>query len=141
MDHVVYLDTQAKELETLLSGQKTMIIRGATGRKLPHGRVNAGDVLYFINNNAEGTVRARAVVSSAFHSEKLSEDESHALVRQNQSKLSLTPKQEARWAGKRYLVLIEVAEVKPVTPFAIDKSNFGNMDDWLPVENIEWVKR
>jgi hypothetical protein len=141
MDHVVYLDTQAKELENLLSGQKKMIIRGATGRKLPHGRVNAGDALYFINNNAEGVIRARAVVSSAIHSEKLSEDESRTLVRQNQSKLCLTPKQEARWAGKRYLVLIEVAEVKPVTPFVIDKSNFGNMDDWLPVENIEWVKR
>jgi len=141
MDHVVYLDTQAKELETLLSGQKTMIIRGATGRKLPHGRVQAGDVLYFINNNAEGTIRARAVVSGSFHSEKLNEDESRALVRQNQSKLCLTPKQEARWAGKRYLVLIEVAEVKLVTPFAIDKSNFGNMDDWLPVEEIESVKR
>jgi len=141
MDHVVYLDTQAKELENLLSGQKTMIIRGATGRKLPHGRVQAGDVLYFINNNAEGLIRARAVVSTAFHSGKLSEDESRALVMQNQSKLCLTPKQEARWSGKRYLVLLEVAEVKPVIPFVIDKSNFGNMDDWLPVENIEWVKR
>jgi len=37
--------------------------------------------------------------------------------------------------------LIEVAEVKPVTPFALDKSHFGNMDDWLPVEKIESVKR
>ena len=141
MHHVVYLDTQAKELENLLSGQKTMIIRGATGRKLPHGRVNAGDVLYFINNNAEGVVRARAVVSSAFHSDKLSEDESCALVRQNQSKLCLTPKQEARWAGKRYLVLIEVTGVESVSPFAINKSNYGNMDDWLPVEKIELVRK
>jgi hypothetical protein len=141
MDHVVYLDTQAKELENLLSGKKTMISRGATGRKLPHGRVQTGDVLYFINNNAEGLVHARAIVCSAFHSEKLSEDESRALVRQNQSNLCLTPKQEARWAGKRYLVLIEVADVMPVSSFTIDKNNFGNMDDWLPVEKIEWVKR
>lgn len=76
MDHVVYLDAQAKELEHLLSVQKTMIIRGATGRKLPHGQVQAGDMLYFINNNAEGKVHARADVSTAFHSDKLSEDES-----------------------------------------------------------------
>jgi len=141
MDHVVYLDAQAKELEHLLSGQKMMIIRGATGRKLPHGRVQAGDILYFINNNAEGIVHARAVVSTAFHSDKLREDESCALVRENQSKLCLTPKQEIHWAGKRYLVLIEVADVQLVTPFAIDKSNFGNMDDWLPVGDIELVKK
>jgi hypothetical protein len=141
MDHVVYLDAQARELENLLSGPKTMIIRGATGRKLPHGRVQAGDVLYFINNNAEGTVRAKAVVSSAIHSEKLGEDESRALVLLHQPKLCLTEKQLARWAGKRYLVLIEVAGVESVSLFAIDKSSYGNMDDWLPVENIEAVRK
>ena len=139
MDHVVYLDAQAKELENLLSGSKTMIIRGATGRKLPHGRVDAGDMLYFINNNAEGKVRARAKVKSAFHSNKMTEDESHALVKKNQPKLSLTEKQIKRWAGKRYIVLIEVADVKKIPPFAIDKSKYGNMDDWLLVKQIESV--
>ncbi len=141
MDHVVYLDAQARELENLLSGPKTMLIRGATGRKLPHGRVQAGDVLYFINNNAEGTVRAKALVSAAIHSEKMSEADSRALVQQYQPKLRLTEKQLARWAGKRYLVLIEVAGVESVSPFAIDKSNYGNMDDWLPVEKIELVRK
>ncbi len=139
MDHVVYLDAQAKELDNLLSGNKTMIIRGATGRKLPHGRVDAGDVLYFINNNGEGKVRAKAKVKSAFHSEKMTEDESHALVKKNQPKLSLTDKQIKRWAGKRYIVLIEVTDVQEIPPFAIDKSKYSNMDDWLPVEKIESV--
>jgi hypothetical protein len=141
MDHVVYLDAQAKELENLLSKKKSMIIRGATGRKLPHGRVDAGDVLYFINNDAEGQVRAKAKVKSAFHSEKMTEEESRALVAKNQVKLQLTEKQVKRWAGKRYIVLIEVTDVKEVPPFAIDKSNYGNMDDWLPVEKIETVKK
>jgi hypothetical protein len=139
MDHVVYLDLQAKELENLLSGSKTMIIRGATGRKLPHGRVDKGDILYFINNNAEGMVRAKAKVKSAFHSGKMTEDESSALVEQNQPQLRLTEKQVTRWAGKRYIVLIEVADVKEIPPFAIDKSNYGNMDDWLPVGKIDSV--
>lgn len=141
MDHIVYLEAQAKELETLLSGHKTMIIRGATGRKLPHGRVAAGDMLYFINNNAEGMVRAKARVKSAFHSEKMTEDASRALVEKNQSKLRLTEKQMKRWAGKRYLVLIEVDDVKEIPPFAIHKSNYANMDDWLPVENIESAQK
>jgi len=50
MDHVVYLDTKANELVSLLDGKKTMIIRGATGRKLPYGRVNQSDTLYFIES-------------------------------------------------------------------------------------------
>jgi len=137
MDHVVYLDAQAKELENLLSGSKTMILRGATGRKLPHGCVDKGDMLYFINNNAEGMVRAKAKVKSAFHSEKMNEDESRALVMKNQPQLRLTEKQMKRWAGKRYIVLIEVTDIKEIPPFANDKNNYGNMDNWLPVEKIE----
>ena len=140
MDHVVYLDAAAKELDLLLSRQKTMIIRGATGRKLPYGRVAQGDVLYFINNNAEGLVRAWARVTNVLNSEKLSADESAALVARHQQRLRLTGKQTAHWAGKRYLVLIEVVDVAALEPFPIDKSAFGNMDDWLAVGQIEKVR-
>jgi len=140
MDHVVYLDAKANELDALLSAQKTMIIRGATGRKLPYGRVNEGDTLYFINNNAEGIILAKAWVKSVFNSEKMTEAESIQLVNQQQAKLQLTKQQFERWAGKRYLVLIEVSGAKKVEPFQIDKSSYGNMDDWLPVEHIENVR-
>ena len=137
MDHVVYVNAKTKELEKLLQGKKTMIIRGAAGRKLPHGRVSKGDTLYFIRNNAEGVVRARAGVCGVFSSEKLTEDESRSLVNDNQDKLQLEPSELQRWAGKRFLVLVNVEDVREVTPFQIDKSNFGHMDDWLPVENID----
>jgi hypothetical protein len=140
MDHVVYLDAKSKELEKLLIGTKTMIIRGATGRKLPYGRVSEGDVLYFINNNAEGIVKAKAQVASVYNSEKMNTEESVALVKAHQDKLQLSDRQFKKWAGKRYLVLVEVSDCIEVDGFSIDKSNYGNMDDWLPVEKIESVK-
>jgi len=140
MDHVVYLDANAKELDLLLSAKKMMIIRGATGRKLPYGRVNQNDVLYFINNNADGYVRAKAKVKGVLNSEKLTEEESAQLVDRYQDKLQLTRKQYERWAGKRYLVLIEISDVENIEPFRFDRGNYGNMDDWLPVEQIEKVR-
>lgn len=140
MDHVVYLDAKAQEMEKILYGEKTMIIRGAAGRKLPYGRVEVGDELYFINNNAEGEVKAKAVVSSILNSDKMTPDQSRTLVLKNQNKLQLADQQFKRWAGKRYLVLIEIKTVKNIKPFAIDKSDYGNMDDWLPVEKIEKIK-
>lgn len=140
MDHIVYLDTQAKELDGLLAGKKTMIVRGAAGRKMPYGRVNPGDVLYFINNNAEGAIRAKGIVKSVVNSDKMSAQESTALVDRHQDKLQLTGKQFERWAGKRYIVLIEVEGVEEPSPFRIDRSDFGNMDDWLPVGNIAKVR-
>lgn len=141
MDHVVYLDARANEMEQLLHGKKSMIIRGATGRKLPYGRVNVGDKLYFINNNAEGLIKAKGIVSSVFNSEKMDKDESKSLLKQNQSKLQLTDKQSQRWGGKRYIVLIEVSKVEEIEPILFDKKKYRTMDDWLIVENIENVKK
>ena len=36
-EHLVYLDNEDKELEKLINGEKTMIIRGAAGKKSPLG--------------------------------------------------------------------------------------------------------
>lgn len=140
MDHVVYADAKANELAEILSGAKTMIIRGAAGRKMPHGRVNPGDVLYLIENDGSSLIRAKAQVTSVLNSEKLTRDESNSLVEEHQDKLHLTSKQIRRWAGKRYLVLIGIGAAKKVMPFRIDRSGYGNMDDWLPVGDIEKVK-
>ncbi len=139
MDHVVYLDAKAKEFEKLLDKSKTMIIRSATGRKIPYGIVSKNDVLYFINNNSEGLVKLKGVVLNVFNSDKMIQDESVNLVKSNQDKLCLTDKQFERWAGKRYIVLIEVKNIEKINPFKIDKRNYSNMDDWLPVTKIEDV--
>ncbi|MDX9872861.1 MAG: hypothetical protein RBT41_10655 [Clostridia bacterium] len=141
MDHVVYVDAKAKEMDKLLTGEKTMIIRGATGRKIPYGRVFAGENLFFINNNGEGSVKASGIVKNVFHSDKVTEEESIKLIEENQGKLKLTDKEFKRWAGKRYIVFVEVEGVKSITPIEIDKSQYGNMDDWLPVGDIKTVSR
>lgn len=117
-----------------------MFIKGAAGRKLPYGRVNIGDTLYFINNDGECKVKAKGYVTDVYNSDRLSEEESVSLVEKNQDKLKLSEKQFKRWAGKRYIVLIQVANIEAIDPFGIDKSNYGNMDDWLPVENIDSVR-
>jgi hypothetical protein len=137
MDHVVYLDAKAKELENLVKGNKSMIIRGAAGRKIPYGRVNEGDILYFINNNGEGEIKARGVVTSVISSDKLSVEESFETIIRHQDKLQLPDKQFEKLAGKRYLTLIGLDDIHEIEPFYIDRSNFANMDDWLPVGRIE----
>lgn len=140
MDHVVYTDFKSNEMEKLLEQEKTMIIRGAAGRKMPYGRVNKGDVLYLINNNGEGVVKAVCKVKSVLNSEKMSQKESKGLVDKHSDQLSLSTSQYKKWVGKRYLTLIAVENVEEIENFELDKSDYGNMDDWLPVENIKSVK-
>jgi len=139
MDNVVYLDHKAKELENMLRGLKTMIIRGAMGRKLPYGKVFAGDVLYFIENKGDGLVKAKAIVEKVYNSEQLSKEESIELISNYQSKLLLDKGMMNQFGGKRYLVLISIKDFVETEPFKIDKSDYGNMDDWLPVTDITRV--
>ncbi len=140
MDNVVYLDYKAKELENLINGKKTMIIKGAMGRKLPYGRVNISDILYFIENNGDGLVKGKAIVDNVFNSEKLTKEQSIEIVEKHQNKLLLNKSLEKRFSGKRYLVLITIRDFEEIEAFKIDRTEYGNMDDWLAVENIEKVK-
>ena len=140
MENVVYLDSKAKELDNLKNGNKTMIIRGAMGRKLPYGKVNTGDILYFIENKGDGLIKAKAVVSEVYNSDKMTKEESLELIEKHQDKLLLDKGLMKRFGGKRYLVLITVEDFKEIEPFKIDRSEYGNMDDWLPVGDINKVR-
>lgn len=140
MVHVVYCDNAGKAgertLDRILAGTKTMIVRGAAGRKIPHSRVFAGETLYFME---KGSLQfsAMATVTQVQNLVKLSDDEIDAAFEQNAAALSLTPKQRERW-HKKCLCLVSFADVKPIAPpLAFDKQ--GNMDDWLIVEKVEDV--
>ena len=140
MDHVVYLDYKAKELDNLKSGKKTMIIRGAMGRKLPYGKVQVAENLYFIENKGDGLVKAKAKVSEVFNSEQLTKEESIRLIERNNDKLLLDSGLMNRFGGKRYIVLISIKDFCEIESFKIDRSEYGNMDDWLPIGDIENVR-
>lgn len=142
MNHVVYLDSKADEMGKILTGQKTMIIRGAAGRKVPYGQVKREDIEYFINNNAEGMIKVKAEVASVINSEKMDKDASIKLIKKYKDNLQLSEKQFQRWAGKRYIVLIEVKNIEEITPFQFNRDEFKNrMDDWLLFERIEDIKK
>jgi len=139
MVHLVYCDNAGKKgekvLDKILNGTKTMVIRGAAGRKIPHSRVFENDSLYFMEKGS-GQISATATVSSVQNYVKLTEDEINKILEENQEKLNLTQKQKDRW-HKKCLCLVEFRDVKKITPLDFDHQ--GNMDDWLIIEKIEDV--
>ena len=137
-EHIAYCDKKAKELEKLIDGKKTVLIRGAAGRKLPYGRVFAGETIYFVENDGTTLIRAKGKVSSVVNSNKMTKEESSQLVEQYMDKLQLTNAQVKRWAGKRYICLIEIKDIVQLEPFTFKRTN--TMDDWLIIEDIEKVK-
>lgn len=135
MVHVVYCDDKEKVLDKILNGSKTMIIRGASGRKIPHSRVFNSEILYFIQKGT-GLISAKAIVKDVQNFIKLTDQEIKDIIDKNNSKLNLSEKQKERW-HKKCLCLIEFDNVEKIDPMKLDHQS--NMDDWLIVEKIEDV--
>ena len=135
MVHLVYCDDKSKELNKILDGSKTMIIRGAAGRKIPHSRVFKDEILYFMEKGSK-KISAKAIVIDVQNFVKLSEEEITNIIENNNSKLQLTDKQKERW-HKKCLCLVEFNNVESIEPLDFDHQ--GNMDDWLIIEKIENV--
>ena len=135
MEHLVYCDDKEKVLEKILNGSKTMIIRAAAGRKIPHSRVFIGEKLYFMKKGT-AKISATAIVRSVQNYVKLSEDEILEVLADNQGKLNLTKNQQERW-HKKCMCLIEFEKVSEIKP--LDFQHQGNMDDWIIVEKIDDV--
>ncbi|MCC0684183.1 hypothetical protein KGF42_04420 [Clostridioides sp. ZZV15-6383] len=139
MVHLVYCDNAGKKgekvLDKILAGTKTMVIRGAAGRKIPHSRVFEDELLYFMEKGT-AKISAKATVKKVENYIKLTEDEISKILNENQPKLNLSEKQKVRW-HKKCLCLVEFENVEEITPLDFDHQ--GNMDDWLIVEKIEDV--
>lgn len=140
MVHLVYCDNAGmageRVLDKINGGIKTMIVRGAAGRKIPHSRVFEGETLYFMEKGTS-KISAKAIVKSVQNHVKLTDDEIIKVFADNQDKLNLTEKQKTRWF-KKCLCLVEFQNVTAIEP-VLDFDHQGNMDDWLILEKIEDV--
>lgn len=135
MVHLVYCDDKSKELNKIIDGSKTMIIRGAAGRKIPHSRVFKDEILYFMEKGSK-KITAKAIVTNVLNYVKLTDEEITDIINSNNNKLQLTDKQKERW-HKKCLCLIEFTNVEAIKPLDFDHQ--GNMDDWLIIDKIEDV--
>ena len=135
MVHLVYCDDKEKVLEKIMSGKKTMVVRGAAGRKIPHSRVFEGEALYFMKKGT-AKITAMAMVENVQNYVKLSDDEILKTLEANQERLQLSDRQKERW-HKKCLCLVAFKDVKEIPPLDFDHQ--GNMDDWLIIEKINDV--
>lgn len=139
MVHLVYCDNTEKAGEKVLDkirdGRKTMVVRGAAGRKIPHSRVFEGETLYFMEKGT-AKISVMAQMKSVQNFVKLQEEEIDRILGANQPKLALSEKQKIRW-HKKCLCLVEFENTREIE--ALDFDHQGNMDDWLILEKIEDV--
>ncbi len=139
-DHLVYLNSKANELIKLINREKTMIIRGAAGKKSPlGGRAKVGDHVYFVETGGNFLVTHRGVIDQVTESHKMTPEESIAFIKTYEKELNLSKDQYNRWAGKKFLAVYAIADIVEIEPFFYKREN--NMDDWIITESIDSIKR
>lgn len=134
MDHIVYLGS-SREMQQLLSGEKTVMARASMGKKRPYGKVSQGDTLFFASG-FNSKVKAMAEVKSALSSQI--EAEMKSSIRQRYGKM-LAPGPLGELVNKRYAILVELEKARPIVPFSVSDDAHGSPGDWVIVKNIDDV--
>lgn len=138
-EHLVYLNHKAKELEKLINKEKTMIIRGAAGKKCPlGGRAKINDDIYFVETGGDMVVTHKGIISKVIESEKMTNEESIEFVKKYEKELNLSKEQYGRWAGKKFLAVYEISNLEKIESFKYDRQT--NMDDWIITDDINKIK-
>lgn len=149
MNHLVVLDARAGELEKILSGVKTMLVKdfdvGASlcGRPTPAGAaahpVNPGDSLYFLRDQDDCAVRVKAtVVRVLYLIDCLNEDLSHTL-KEMQPKLQLTEEQYNHWAAMQQALLVEFTSAQKISVIQIAPEQISDRSDWIAWEDFSLI--
>jgi hypothetical protein len=131
MNHLVFLDAQASELEKILSGVKSMVLKAFEPTQSADHPVKPGDSLYFLRNNDECDLRVKAtVVRVLSFTRNLNEDLSHYL-KEMQPKLQLTEEQYNYWSEKKQVLLVEFESAQKIGVIHLTLDEVKDQSDWI----------
>ena len=139
MNHLVLLDAQAGELEKILSGMKTMLIKEFDLAQTTAHPVHPGDSLYFLRDKDDCTLRVKAtVVRVLFFTNRLDEDLSHTL-KEMQPRLQLTEDQFNYWFAKQQVLLVEFGSAQKIGVIHVEPEKITGRSDWIPFEEFSLI--
>ena len=137
MIHIVICDNKTKELEKIVNGERTMLLRGSTTRRIPNSRIFINDELYFVNKG-DYVSNYHAVVTNAESFRGLTEIEIDRIFNKLNDRLNLNKEEEIKWK-KKCLCVIEFTDLKKIDGLSIPK--YSPVVDWIMVKNLEELNK
>jgi hypothetical protein len=139
MNHLVFLDTRAGELEKILSGVKTMLIKTLDPAQTTAYPVRPGDSLYFLRDNGESAVRVRATVTRVlFPSSDSDQDLAHTL-KEMQPRLQLTEEQYNHWSAEQQALLVEFESAHKIGVIQVAALKIADRSDWIAFKEFSLI--
>jgi hypothetical protein len=137
MNYIVYLDARAGELEKILSGVKTMLVKEVDS--VSACPLNPGDSLYFMRNQDECALRGKATVTRLLFITNRSQAELSQTLKEMQPRLQLTEDQYNCWSGKDQVVLVEFNAAHKIDMIQVAWQKVLDQSDWIAFEAFSLV--
>jgi len=139
MNHLVFLNTRAGELEKILSGLKTMLVKEFDPAQTTAHPVNSGDSLYFLRDNGECTLRVKANVTRVlFFTSNADQDISHTL-KELQPRLQLTEDQYNYWSARKQVLLVEFESAQKISVIQVAPNRIMDRSNWIAFEEFSLI--
>ncbi len=134
MNYLVFLEEQTGELEKILSGVKSMVIKEDTPDQSIDQPIKPGDSLYFLRNNAERDLRVKATVRSIHLVSNGYDCELAHYLKELQPRLQLTEEQYNYWSVKNNVLLVEFEAAQKIGVIHLDVGDFKGRSNWVAFE-------
>jgi hypothetical protein len=136
MNYLVFLDAKAGELEKILSGTKSMVVKELDPARPAVQPISPGDSLYFLRNNEDCAVRVKAtVVRVLFLKDNSGEDLSNT-IKEMQPKLQMTENQYNYWAKKQQAMLVEFESAHKIPVIQVALNKIKDKSNWIAFEDL-----
>ena len=136
MIHIVICDNKNKELEKIVSGERTILLRGSASRRVPHSRIFINDELYFVEKGSNEAMYHAHVTNAESYS-KLTSMEIDKIFDENCDKLNLCDEEINKWK-KKCICVIEFDNLESIEPVNI--GNYTPLEDWIMVNDLSELK-
>ena len=139
MNHLVFLDAHAGELEKILSGVKTMLVKEFDPAQFAEHPVSPGDRLYFLRNKDGDALRVIAtVVRVLFITNQMDDDLSH-MLKEMQPRLQLTEDQYNYWSAKKQVLLVEFDCANKIDVIQVASKKITDRSEWIAFEDSSLI--
>jgi hypothetical protein len=139
MNHLVYLDRRAGELEKILSGIKTMLIKDLAPVQPAAQPVSPGDSLYFLRDQDECDLQVAATVVRVIACQAGPDEDLSQPLKELQARLQLTEDQYNFWSAKKQALLVEFEAARKIPVIQVASHKITDRTDWITFEAVSLI--
>lgn len=139
MNYLVFLDVNAGELEKILSGVKTMLVKEFDPAQTTAHPVIPGDSLYFLRDQDDCALRVQATVVRVLPVVNVLDEDLLHTLKEMQPRLQLTESQYNYWSVKKQVLLVEFSAAQKIPVMQVASTKIVNPSDWMPFEEFSLI--